>query len=158
MISDKMMHGPKESSIPNEHHPEQNPAFSYKKAPSQKPILVVEDCSEIRLLMTEVLKLSGYHSETADNGLDAINLIKNKNASHFAAIIMDINMPVMNGLQATRRLREQGLKLPIIALSANNLASDRKKGFEAGFSEYLEKPLDINKMKMVLDRFLVPIH
>ena len=104
-------------------------------------ILVVDDGVENRELVVSVLEDCGLTIEQAENGLIGLQKALEKN---YDLILMDIQMPVMDGDTATRKMREQGLKLPIFALTANAM-----KGFEtdlttAGFTGHLTKPIDID--------------
>jgi CheY-like chemotaxis protein len=67
---------------------------------------------------------------------------------------MDINMPIMNGVDATKILREKGIKTPIIALTANALEGDRDKYISSGMDDYLSKPVDIKHLEVILDRYI----
>jgi PAS domain S-box-containing protein len=106
-------------------------------------VLVVDDGDENRELVTVVLEEIGLKVEGAENGQVAVDKALKDD---FAVIFMDVQMPVMDGLTATRQLRLRGLKIPIVALTAHAM-----KGFEAeimavGFSGYLTKPIDIDAM------------
>jgi PAS domain S-box-containing protein len=106
-------------------------------------VLVVDDGVENRELVRLVLEDCGLRVTEAQNGQAALDAIA---VGRFAAILMDVQMPVMDGFTATRRLRASGCTLPVIALTAHAM-----KGFEqeieaAGFSGYLTKPIDIDRM------------
>ena len=114
-------------------------------------VLVVDDGPENRDLVRLVLQECGLIVEQAENGL--IGLQKALEGK-FDVVLMDIQMPVMDGDTATRKMREQGLKLPVIALTANAM-----KGFESelragGFTGYLTKPIDIDKLLELLAQTL----
>jgi CheY-like chemotaxis protein len=80
-------------------------------------------------------------------------IIKNK---EFDLVFMDMEMPVMNGYQATEILRKQGIDIPIIALTANALEGDREKCLSAGCDDYLSKPIKAEDLSAVLEKFLAP--
>ncbi|MFC4699225.1 ATP-binding protein [Glaciecola siphonariae] len=101
-------------------------------------ILLVEDNEINAVVATTMLTDMGHKVSVAINGKEALALIK-KHA--FDAIIMDIQMPIMDGIEATVRIREQGLQLPIIGLSANVSEQDRQDAFAAGMNDYLHKPI-----------------
>ena len=114
---------------------------------SDQKILLVED-NEINLeIATDLLEELGFHIETAENGQIALEKISKSKPGEFALILMDIQMPVMDGRQATiaiRQLESPALaSLPIVALSADAFESDRKKSIECGMDAHLPKPLDI---------------
>lgn len=115
-------------------------------APSEKlPILLVEDNLVNQKVATFFLKSLGYESEIAENGLIAVNAIKNGGA--FSTVLMDCMMPIMDGFTATQEIRkfeqESGtIKVPIIALTASIFDEDIKHCYEAGMDDYLAKPID----------------
>ena len=110
-------------------------------------ILLVED-NEINLeIETEILQGLGFVIETAENGSIAVAKIKEAAPGEFALVLMDIQMPVMDGLQATQLIRKienpDLARIPIIALSANAFESDRKMSIESGMNAHLTKPIDV---------------
>lgn len=110
-------------------------------------ILLVED-NEINLeIETEILQELGFIIETAENGSIAVEKIKKADPGEFALVLMDIQMPVMDGLQATQLIRKienpELARIPIIALSANAFESDRKMSIESGMNAHLSKPIDV---------------
>ena len=110
-------------------------------------ILLVED-NEINLeIETEILQGLGFVIETAENGSVAVEKIKEADPGEFALVLMDIQMPVMDGLQATQLIRKienpDLARIPIIALSANAFESDRKMSIESGMNAHLTKPIDV---------------
>ncbi len=110
-------------------------------------ILLVED-NEINLeIETEILQGLGFVTETAENGSTAVEKIKEAAPGEFALVLMDIQMPVMDGLQATQLIRKienpDLARIPIIALSANAFESDRKMSIESGMNAHLTKPIDV---------------
>ncbi len=114
-------------------------------------VLVVDDGAENRELVRLVLESAGLEVIEADNGAVALERVA---ADSPALVLMDMQMPVMDGYTATRRLREQGATLPILALTANAM-----KGFESeiaasGFSGFLTKPVDIDALLAELGRWL----
>ncbi len=112
------------------------------KFPSAR-VLVVDDGDENRELVTVVLEEIGLQVEGAENGAVAIEKALRED---FAVIYMDVQMPVMDGLTATRQLRERGLKTPIIALTAHAMKGFEEEIMQGGFSGYLTKPIDIDVM------------
>lgn len=110
-------------------------------------ILVVED-NEINLeIETELLRDQGFLVDTAENGSIAIEKMRNARPEDYSLILMDIQMPVMNGLRAARAIRELDdpklANIPIIALSANAFESDIRASLESGMNAHLTKPIDL---------------
>ena len=116
-------------------------------------ILVVEDNIANQMVAVLLLKKLGYDADVAANGLEAIEAVER---SCYHAVLMDCQMPEMDGFEATRRLREreqgQGKHLPIIAMTANAMKGDRELCLEAGMDDYVPKPVDENDLRAVLDR------
>lgn len=106
-------------------------------------ILVVEDGEENRELLTLVLREAGAEVDTAEDGLRGVQKAQE---SPYDAILMDMQMPNMDGYEATRLLRHQGLTLPIIALTAHAMKGDDRKCFDAGCSGFLTKPINIDSL------------
>ena len=110
-------------------------------------ILLVED-NEINLeIETEILQDLGFIIETAVNGSIAVEKIKKAGPDEFALVLMDIQMPVMDGLEAARAIRRLDnpvlANIPIVALSANAFESDKRMSMESGMNAHLTKPIDI---------------
>jgi two-component system chemotaxis response regulator CheY len=111
-----------------------------KEAPMGKTILVVDD-SEFALQMTAfMLRNAGCEVKTAQSGLEALEILAEGNID---AVIVDINMPVMDGYTLTRKIRadEAFGAIPIIMITTESEAKDMEKGFEAGANAYLVKPV-----------------
>lgn len=102
-----------------------------------KKILVAEDNDSNFILMTYILK-KHYEYERARNGQEAVELVKN---GQFDIVLMDIKMPVMDGLEATKKIKATHPDLPIIAVTANAFDSDRQLAFDAGCDDFLSKPI-----------------
>jgi CheY-like chemotaxis protein len=102
-----------------------------------KKILIAEDNDSNFVLMSYILK-KYYQFERAKNGQEAVELAE-KNA--YDLVLMDIKMPVMDGLEATKAIREKHPDLPIVALTANAFDSDRQLAVEAGCNDFLSKPV-----------------
>lgn len=115
-------------------------------------ILLVEDTEINREMMAEVLLNLGFSVRLAADGLEALNEVEK--ARPFA-VLMDCQMPVMDGYEATRQLRAvpQLRDLPIIALTANAMSSDREECLLAGMNEYVSKPVDIQRLVRILCKF-----
>ena len=102
-----------------------------------KRILIAEDNDSNFILMTYILK-KFYEYDRARNGQEAVDMVEKNN---YDLILMDIKMPVMDGMEATRLIKEKHPELPIIALTANAFDSDRQLTYEAGCNEFLPKPI-----------------
>jgi CheY-like chemotaxis protein len=115
-------------------------------------VLVVEDYDDSREFLKFILEDYGFDVLEATNGYEAVEALKNQAPD---LILMDISMPVMDGLTATRRIREQKRfqKLPIIAITAQS-EGVRGRAFEAGCNDLLSKPLDFDDLGPVLKRYL----
>lgn len=114
-------------------------------------ILVAEDAAANQKLITVLLERMGLAVTIVENGKDAIEAVEKES---FDLIFMDMMMPVMNGYTATKKLRSAGCALPIIALTANAMKGDDQKCYEAGCNEYITKPIDRQKLKMLLSKYL----
>lgn len=115
-------------------------------------VLVVEDNLVNFTVARELLQRSGVEVDHAPDGAIAIHLL---GATHYDLVLMDMQMPVMSGLDATRAIRAQGrTALPIIGLTANAFASDREECMAAGMSDFVAKPINRAKMTGILARWL----
>jgi signal transduction histidine kinase/DNA-binding response OmpR family regulator len=114
-------------------------------------VLLVED-NEVNIeVITEFLEGTGIDIDIAYNGAEAVKMAKIKS---YDLILMDLQMPVMDGFEATRRIREFDEKIPIIALSANAMREDHERSKEAGMQDHIDKPVDIHKLFDTLRRHL----
>jgi signal transduction histidine kinase/CheY-like chemotaxis protein len=119
----------------------------------RRRILVVEDNPINQQLAIEFLSRAGASVDVAENGREGIG---RATASNFDAILMDIHMPIMDGLEATRQLRASGCELPIVAVSADALAAHRAAALQAGCNAYVTKPIDFDVLLGELNRLLPP--
>ena len=120
-------------------------------------ILLVDD-NELNLdVAKELLEAEGAKVTTAWNGKEALDTFEREKEGTFDVIIMDIMMPVMDGLEATRKIRLLGKKdaphIPIIAMTANAFREDIQKSLDAGMNEHISKPVDIDTIIMVISKF-----
>ena len=113
-------------------------------------ILVAEDAPANQALIRILLERLGHRVRIAENGLKAIEAMQ---TDSFDIILMDMMMPEMNGYDATKKLRQDGYTLPIIALTANAMKNDDHKCREAGCNEYISKPIDRNRLMEILEKF-----
>jgi DNA-binding response OmpR family regulator len=106
-------------------------------------ILIAEDDNTLANLLRENLKLSGFTTQIAKDGLDAIELFK---VEKFDLILMDVNMPKKNGFEAGRIIREMDEFIPLVFLTANSKEDDKLKGFTLGADEYITKPFSTQEL------------
>jgi CheY-like chemotaxis protein/HPt (histidine-containing phosphotransfer) domain-containing protein len=110
-------------------------------------ILLVDDGATNRKLISLILRRAGCKVTLAEDGLQAVRFA---HEAEFDVILMDMQMPEMDGYSATRRLRDRGVTTPIVALTANAMKGDEEKCLAAGCSGYLTKPLDTAKLLHLL--------
>lgn len=103
-----------------------------------KKILVVDDAPDNQLLISRFLSLSGAEVSAAQNGLVAIEMI---NKATFDVVVLDIQMPVLDGYQTVKELRKMSFTKPVIALTAHAMSDEKKKCLAMGFDMYLAKPV-----------------
>ncbi len=124
-------------------------------APETATILVVEDNLVNQKLALLQLKKLGYQGEAVNNGREAVQAAT---AQRFALILMDCQMPEMNGFEATAAIRateaRTGLHVPIIAMTANAMQGDREVCVGAGMDDYLTKPVRLETLRAVVERWL----
>lgn len=125
---------------------------------SGKRILLVEDNELNREIAFEIIGSTGATIDTAVNGLDAVEKVSQSAEGFYQMILMDIQMPVMDGYEATRRIRTLARtdvsSLPIIAMTANAFTEDVAHAIEAGMDHHLAKPIDIAQLMGVLNKYL----
>ena len=137
---------------------EQTPPAAKASAFTGKKLLVVED-NELNLeIASTLLKEAGFEVDTAENGKIAVEKVEAASADRYDLILMDIQMPEMDGYEATRRIRAlpdaKKAALPIVAMTANAFEDDRKNALRAGMNGHIAKPLDIQKLFQVLSELL----
>ena len=125
---------------------------------ADRRILLVEDNVINQEIAMEIIGATGAAVECAPNGRKALERFEAMPEGYFDMLLMDIQMPVMNGYEATRAIRKlprrDALSIPIIALSANAFAEDVAVGREAGMNEHMAKPLDIAQLSAVMGRWM----
>ncbi|HKQ73585.1 MAG TPA: response regulator [Blastocatellia bacterium] len=117
----------------------------------RKPrILIAEDFEDNRIALTLILKHTGFDVIEAENGQQAIEAVRREEPD---LVLMDITLPVLDGLQATREIRndEKFRHLPIIVVSAHDNEEIRREAAEAGGSEYMTKPIKIEELKKLIE-------
>ncbi len=125
---------------------------------SGKRVLLVEDIELNREIAEFILTESGFTVETAPDGTDAVAMVKESEEFYYDAVLMDVQMPIMDGYEATRTIRalprKDVKKLPIIAMTANALEEDKEAALKNGMNAHIAKPLDMNIFIEVLGKFL----
>lgn len=115
-----------------------------------KTILIAEDTDSNFLLLNIILR-KNYHLIRAYNGQEAIRLY---HEHHPDIILMDIKMPIMDGLEATREIRKENVNIPIIALTANAFDSDKQKSLDVGCNDYMTKPIIASELLELMNRYI----
>src|SRR6267378_1124639 len=115
--------------------------------------LVVEDFEDSRFMMRRLLEMAGYRVVEASDGEEAVNVALQQRPE---LILMDLSLPKLDGLAATRRIRRQrGFgRVPIVAVSAHDSPESRSEALAAGCNEYVTKPIDFDQLKLLVNRFL----
>ena len=122
-----------------------------------KRILVAEDNELNAEITLTVLKEKGLLVERAANGKECVEMLKEKPADYYDMILMDIQMPEMDGYQATEMIRNLGdsrAAVPIVAMTANAFEEDRQKALDAGMNAHVSKPVDMNVLFRVMAKFI----
>jgi CheY-like chemotaxis protein len=119
-------------------------------------VLVVEDIPENAEIVMDLLELEDVETEHAENGEIALNLFRESEERYYDAVLMDLRMPVMDGLEATRKIRalprEDAKRVPILALTANTFDSDIRAALDAGMNAHLAKPADADLLYATLKK------
>lgn len=122
-------------------------------------LLLVEDNELNREIAQELLVESGFVVETAQDGAVAVDMVKNSQPGYYRLVLMDVQMPVMDGYNATKAIRALENKklasVPIIAMTANAFDEDRRYAIESGMDDHIAKPINISKLLDVLKRHLL---
>lgn len=127
-----------------------------KKIDSNHKVLVAEDNENNKFLIKILLDKIGLDSFIVENGQEVINEYKN---NKYDLVLMDINMPIKDGEEATKELikaqKDEGLyKIPIIALTANSIEGDKEKYLASGMDDYISKPIEFNRLKQTIAKYL----
>lgn len=129
--------------------PTPSPRAEIRAPAAGETVLLVEDNRVNRLIATRILERIGYQVQECEDGQAALEAVAGQ---RFEAILMDCHMPGMDGYEATRRLRAQGVQTPIIALTASAMQSDRARCLEAGMDDFLAKPIETEALAETLCR------
>ena len=124
-------------------------------------ILVAEDHAVNLKLIQTLLRKRGHRVTTAENGKAAVAAVEAAGRNGFNVVVMDLQMPEMGGLDAARTIREKesgsGTRVPIVALTAHAMQGDRERCLDAGMDDYLSKPIDVDQLIAVVERFAPPV-
>jgi CheY-like chemotaxis protein len=124
------------------------------EAPQAKRILIAEDNEINRRIALRILEKSGFAAEAVGNGRLALEALKH---DHYDLVLMDVQMPEMDGFEATtaiRNLASAVREIPIIAMTANAMAGDREKCIASGMDDYISKPVSLPKLQSALDKWI----
>ena len=149
MLSRKVQEQSKEQEIITENNPER---FVGKR------ILLVEDNELNREIAMEILQSCGFVVDCAENGQEALDKVKASQPGDIDVVLMDVQMPVMNGYEASKAIRELNEEaqrnLPILAMTANAFEEDKQKSLEAGMNGHITKPIDMIELLEILQQHL----
>lgn len=123
---------------------------------SKRRVLLVDDNELNREIAMEMLREEGILVDDTDDGTKAVSILKEKGPYYYDCIFMDIQMPIMNGYEATELIRKMYPKdnIPIIALSANAFAEDKVASLAAGMNDHIAKPININDLLVCLGKYI----
>ena len=115
----------------------------------------MEDYDDTRMLLKQGLETMGYSVLEASNGQEAVDIADRE---HPDLILMDLDLPILDGIAATQRIRKQEHmdRVPIVAVTAYPLSYSRVKAFAKGCDEYMAKPIDLSELARVVKRYLSP--
>ena len=122
-------------------------------------MLLVEDNPLNREIAEVLLMEEGFEVECAEDGVVAVEMVSKSESGYYDLVLMDIQMPRMDGYQATKEIRKLSnielANIPIVALTANALTEDKQRAFESGMDGHVAKPIDIEKFKYILKEVLL---
>ncbi len=131
---------------------------SLKKERNKFKILLAEDNLINQKVALRIINDAGYSAQSVNNGIEALNIL---NENYFDLILMDVQMPEMDGFTATkeiRKLKTVASKIPIVAITAHALIGDKEKCLEAGMNDYISKPIEPDQLIQLLDKWLQVEH
>ena len=118
----------------------------------------MDDIQVNRMISAKLLEKSGFAVETAENGQEAVDKVKDAKAGYYDVILMDIQMPVMDGYEASAAILKlkdkEKASVPIIAMTANAFEEDKKRALDAGMKGHIAKPIDIKNLLDTLSEIL----
>ena len=121
--------------------------------------MLAEDNELNREIATEILGEAGFVIETAENGQIAVDMVKRSAPGYYRLILMDVQMPVLNGYDATKAIRDlddiQLAAIPILAMTANAFEEDKRNALECGMNGHIAKPIDVEILFETLNDILL---
>lgn len=121
--------------------------------------LIVEDVEINAIFAQAIAEMKGFQTTIASNGEEAVDILEKSGDGYYSIVFMDIQMPVMNGYEATKLIRKSKRKylkeIPIIAMSANTFPEDIIKSRNAGMNDHISKPIDLNKFSDITDKYII---
>lgn len=133
------------------HSPNMNPQQNdIGSSTNIRTVLVAEDISSQYLLMAVILKRRNYNVLHAINGLEAVNIVKEQSVH---IVLMDIEMPIMNGFIATREIRKFNPDIPIIAVTASIFSSYKEEAYACGCNDFLSKPVNLKDIITIVEKW-----
>jgi signal transduction histidine kinase/CheY-like chemotaxis protein len=131
---------------------------NFPETANEKRVLLVEDNVINQEIANEILTHEGYLVDFAEDGKKALKKLTESPQDYYDIILMDIQMPVMNGYETTKAIRslenKKLAKIPIVAMSANSLSEDIKRSLDSGMNAHLSKPIDVKQLKVTLEKLL----
>lgn len=124
---------------------------SLKGLGEDRRVLIVDDAADNRVLLETLLQRRGLKTVSRENGLEGVETALKEN---FDVVLMDVQMPVMDGFEAVRKLRQHNYHRPIIALTAHAMSGDRERCLQAGFDDYVRKPINLKVLEESLIRHM----
>lgn len=119
---------------------------------------MAEDVELNQEIATVILQDAGFQTEIAGNGKIAVDMLENSEPGYYQLVLMDVQMPEMNGYEATKAIRKLENKelasIPVIAMTANAFEEDKQEALKSGMNAHIAKPIDIEKLFAVLDKIL----
>ena len=141
-----------------EHAEEADTASAGDSVFAGKRVLLVDDIEVNREIGVAMMEMHGIEVETACNGKEAVEMVNNAEAGRYDLVLMDVQMPVMNGYDATRAIRsladQNKASVTIVAMTANAFDEDRKAALQSGMDGHLAKPIDMDRLKDMLSKTL----
>ena len=123
-----------------------------------KRVLLAEDNLLNREIAHTLIEEMGAEVEDACDGREAVQKVIGSEEGYYSLILMDVQMPVMNGYEATKAIRnlerQDAKRIPIVAMTANAFEDDRQEAFRAGMNDHFSKPIDVNALEKLLDQYL----
>lgn len=121
-------------------------------------ILLAEDNDLNAEIAMTLLSTEGFEIERAENGVRCVEMLEKANSGYYSLVLMDVQMPVMDGYEATRKIRKLPdpvmADIPIIAMTANAFSEDKERALSSGMNDYVAKPIDMNKLVPVIMKYI----